>query len=176
MGIFGPSLDEVWGDFAAIHQYDFTKGSFLKTPRVVNRYKQFEIVMDRYVVSNGKSSTTYTRFRVFVDNELGLSFKLGNRHVFSGIADMLGFRRISSGSAEIDSAYIIKGNDPETVQKIFTDGNLHSLILDVGKIHLSLKKEKLEFLRLGLLKDFHRLERIFLLMRRVLDLYSTCGM
>jgi hypothetical protein len=61
--IFGPSRAEIWRQFSGETGSNFIEGGFWKSDKVEATHDQWTITLDLFVVSTGKSSTTYTRIR-----------------------------------------------------------------------------------------------------------------
>src|SRR5215218_2767009 len=75
MKLFGPSRDDVWAALAAETGARFEKGGFWSgRARVVADVPPWQVVLDTYTVSNGKTSTTYTRMRAPFVNADGFRF------------------------------------------------------------------------------------------------------
>ena len=74
--IFGPSKDEIWSQIARHIGGQYEDGGFFG--RDILRYQsgEWEISLDTYTVSTGKSSTTYTWMRAPFANTDGLYFKI----------------------------------------------------------------------------------------------------
>jgi len=74
--VFGPSQNEIWGQIAADIGGDYIDKGFWSTNELRYRHGEWELLLDTYTVSNGKSSTTYTRLRAPFVNKDGLYFKI----------------------------------------------------------------------------------------------------
>ena len=80
---FGPSKSEVWLQIAKDIGGLYKDGGIFG--RDVLRYQagDWEITLDTYTVSNGKSSNTYTRMRAPFVNKDGLYFKIYREGFFA---------------------------------------------------------------------------------------------
>ena len=90
MSLFGPSKKEVWKQLAGEIQWDYIEGGFLKGEKVQAYIDNWIVLFDTYSVSEGDSSTTYTRIRAPFKNLEGFYFKVHRRGLFSGVGELLG--------------------------------------------------------------------------------------
>jgi hypothetical protein len=74
--LFGPSFRECWQAFSESAGGRFEGTGFWDRPRAVFQHGPFSITLHLHVVSNGKSSTNYTRFRAAYRELGGLRFKV----------------------------------------------------------------------------------------------------
>jgi len=63
-----------------------------------------------YVVSNGKSSTTFTRVRAHALDPIPSNIRVSTAHLFSGIGRMLGLQDVPTGDAIFDEKYVVKAD------------------------------------------------------------------
>ena len=61
--LFGPSKGEIWSQLSQEIGASYDEGGFFGKDVVRLTYRQWEITLDTYTVSTGKSSSTYTRIR-----------------------------------------------------------------------------------------------------------------
>ena len=59
--IFGPSKKEIWEKLSEDIKAQYVEGGFWKGDKVVAKVGEWTVTLDTYTVSNGKSSTTFTR-------------------------------------------------------------------------------------------------------------------
>lgn len=186
--IFGPSKKEVWNELSSAINAEFQEGGFLGKDKVIVHTKEWTITLDTYTVSNGKSSTTYTRMRAPYVNKDGFSFKVYRTGVFSGIGKLLGMKDIEVGFPEFDQNFIIQGNDEEKVKTLFSNTNIRSLIEMQPRFHLEVKDDEgwfrtefpdgvdeLYFRVVGVIKDIELLKALFDLFTEVLDYLCIIG-
>ena len=111
MGLFGPSQEEIWTQFANEVGADFVNEGLLKAKKVVGRFENWVITLDTYTVSTGKSSIKYTRLRAPYITKDGFNFKIYKKGLFSNVGKTLGMQDVEIGDPEFDENYIIKGSD-----------------------------------------------------------------
>jgi hypothetical protein len=185
MGWFGPSKDEVWGQLCHEVGGELVDGGFWKAKKVQVHTGPWTIVLDTYTVSEGESSTTYTRMRVPFLNPGGFRFVIYRKGLFSGLGKFFGMQDIEVGDPEFDEAFIIQGNDEGTVYKLLADPKIRQMIQAQPKIRLEIKDnegwfgpkfpedvDELLFQVPGVIKDVARLKSLFDLFAAVLDQLS----
>jgi hypothetical protein len=126
--IFGPSKDEIWGQLAGDIGGEYQKGGFLRPDVLRYRSGEWEITLDTYTVSNGKTSSTYTRMRAPFVNKDGLYFQIYRAGFFSSIGKALGMQDLVVGNPYFDEAFIIKGNNADKIKSLLSDPKLTGLI------------------------------------------------
>lgn len=82
---------------------------------------QAVVHLDTYVVSSGKSSTTYTRARAVFSLGSGPSFKVYKEGVLSSIGKAIGTQDLELGGDKgFDDAFMVKGDDVAAVREAWT--------------------------------------------------------
>jgi hypothetical protein len=186
--LFGPSRKEIWQQLCAETGADFVDGGFWKGAKVQAAHEEWTITLDTYVVSSGKSSTTYTRMRAPYVNPDGFRFSIHRRHFFTGIAEMLGGQDVKIGDDHFDHEFVIKGTDEEKLRTLLANEKLRDLIAQQPKIRLSVKDDEgwfgpsfpngvdeLHFVAVGVIKDIERLKALFDLFSETLDQLCIIG-
>ena len=107
--LFGPSKNEIWMQLSHEVNGRFIDGSWSKGSKVEVEHGEWNITLDTYTVSNGKSSTTYTRLRAPYVNKDGFHFTIYRKSVFSGMGKMFGMQDVEVGHKQFDDDFIIKG-------------------------------------------------------------------
>lgn len=126
---FGPSRERVWEAMAGELGARFVDRTWLSGSYVVAQSGPWEVMLDSYTVSTGKSSVTYTRIRApFVSRE-GFRFSIGRSSPLTPLAKLLGAQDIEVGYADFDQSHVIKSNDPETVRRLFANPVIRDLLL-----------------------------------------------
>jgi hypothetical protein len=188
MGWFGPSKDEVWRQLCQEIGAEFVEGGFWKGKKVQAHVGPWTITLDSYTVSDGHSSTTFTRMRAPYVNPEGFRFTIYRKSFFSDMGKLLGMQDIEVGDPEFDEAFIIKGNDEGKVSRLFADAKIRQMIQAQPKIRLEVKDsegwfgprfpedvDELHFQVVGVIKDVERLKALFDLFAAVLDQLCRIG-
>jgi hypothetical protein len=157
------------------------EGTWGQGPYLEIQYNNWQIVMDYFVVSTGKSAVTYTRFRVAFKNRSDFQLKLSKEGVFSKIGKALGGQDIEVGDELFDEQFRIKSNDEDKARRLLNTYEVKSRInfrkgfhLDiVNKNQMGLKCESgesgLSFLAAYVIKDEVEIRNLFELFQHVLD-------
>lgn len=138
------------------------------------RHAEWELLLDTYTVSNGKSSTTYTRMRVPFVNKDGLYFKIYRESLFSGIGRYFGMQDIKIGNPDFDDAFVIKGNNEAKIRQLLADPKMKQLIDRQSRISFEIRDDEgwfgadyssgvdvLYFQRVGVMKEVDELKTLF---------------
>jgi hypothetical protein len=182
MGWFGPSKEEVWEQLCQEIGGELVDGGFWRGKKVQAHVGPWTVVLDTYTESDGESGTTYTRMRAPFLNPSGFRFVIYRKGPLSGLGKFFGMQDIEVGDPEFDEAFIIQGNDEETVHKLLGDPKLRDMIQAQPKIRLEIKDnegwfgpkfpedvDELLFRVPGVIKDVERLKSFFDLFAAVLD-------
>ena len=182
--LFGPSRDTIWQQFASAIGGNFSEGGFWKGSRVDAIHNKWIVTLDTYTVSNGKSSTTYTRMRAPYMNPDGFSFKIYRKGIFSDLGKMLGMQDVTVAYPQFDEDFIIKGNDEVKLRRLFANEKIRGLIEQQPEIQFSVQDnepsfwsnrdfpvgvDELHFHVIGLIKDVERLKLLYDLFSETLD-------
>ena len=182
--LFGPSRDEIWSQFAAAVGGDFQAGGFWKGSRVDAKHGEWTVTLDTYTVSNGKTSTTYTRMRAPYVNPSGFRFKIYRQGVFSTIGKWFGMQDIQVGEPAFDEAFIIQANDEAAVQQLLANDKIRELAAVQPDIFFCVKDDEnnfwtglkfppdtdeLYFQVTGVIRDAERLRLLYELFAATLD-------
>jgi hypothetical protein len=173
MGWFGPSKDEVWRQLSQEIRAEFVGGGFWKGNKVQAHVGPWTITLDTYTVSDGHSSTTFTRMRAPYVNPEGFRFTIYRKGFFSDLGKFLGMQDIEVGDFEFDEAFIIKGNDEGKLCGLFANPKIRQMIQDQPKIRENV--DELHFQVVGVIKDVERLKALFDLFAAVLDQLCRIG-
>jgi hypothetical protein len=186
--VFGPSKKEVWRQLCADMGADFVKGGFWKGDKVQVRHGEWQITLDTYVVSTGKTVIVFTRMRAPYVNPDGFRFTIYRRGFFSDVAMWFGMQDVEVGHADLDRDFVIKGTSEAKLRALFADGKLRELIVAQPKIHFEVRDDEgqfgpdfpgdtdeLRFHVVGVIKDAERLEKLFDLFAETLDQLCRIG-
>ena len=173
--IFGVSRADAWAALAGEIGARVEAGGWWNgRSRVVADVGAWQVTLDKYVVSTGKSTLTYTRLRAPFLNPSGFRFHIYRRSVFTDLAKLLGMRDIEVGVQPFDNNFIVKANDEVRVIQLLCNPRLRTLIDLQPRISLRVKDDEgwfkakfpdgvdeLHFVALGIIKDLDRLKDLF---------------
>ncbi len=140
--VFGPSKDEIWAQIAKDIGGEFIDAGFWKKNVLRYEHGEWEILLDTYTVSTGKSSTTFTRMRAPFINQDGLRFKIYREGFFSRIGKRFGMQDIEIGDDFFDSKFIIKGSNIEKIKQLLSDDDLKKMIEQVPRINFEIRDDE----------------------------------
>ncbi len=187
--LFGPSRDEIWSQLSQEIGAHFQAGDFFRSGKVTLSHRQWEITLDTYTVSTGKSSTTYTRLRAPYVNQDGFRFTVYRKGIFSDLGKKLfGLQDIEIGDPFFDEQFIIQGTPEYQIQQLLANEKIRQLIQNQPDIHFQVKDDEgwfghtfpegvdeLCFQAYGVIKDTERLKALFDLFAAVLDELCRLG-
>ena len=185
--LFGESKAEAWSRLADQLGGTFTHAGWNGTDMVTVRLGGYDISLDTFTVSTGKSSQTFTRMRAPFANSRGVRFGIHRASIFTGIAKALGKQDLEIGVPDFDRDFVIQGNDEASVRAILADPALRAMIEAQPYIALSIADENglfsksgpsvdaLTFLQGGVLKDVPRLSGLFALFAALLRVLQRGG-
>jgi hypothetical protein len=137
--LFGPSRDDIWSELSQEIGADFQKGGAFGTSKLIVTHHQWEITLDTYQVTTGKTHTHYSRARAPFLNPDGFRFGISPKTILSGLGKSLGMQDIEVGDPAFDDAFIIKGTDVDKVQRLLMNARLRQLIQSLSMNHLEVK-------------------------------------
>src|SRR5512136_1312440 len=186
--LFGPSKDEIWSQLSQEIGASYQKDGFFTAGKVVLTHRQWEITLDTYTVSTGKSSSTYTRIRAPYVNRDGFRFNIYRKNIFSWLGKIFGGQDIEVGDSFFDEGFIIQGEPEYLVQQLLMNSKIRQLIQNQPAIHLQVKDDEgwfgkkfldgvdeLYFETYGVIKNKERLKELFDLFSFVLDELCRLG-
>lgn len=185
MGVFnffGPSKEEIWSQIANDIGGEFIDAGFWGKDILKYKHKDWEILLDTYKQSTGKTQTTYTRLRVPFINKNGLRFNIFRKGFFSSIGKFFGMQDIEIGDFNFDEKFIIKGNFESKIKHLLNDQNLKRLFDKQKRLNIQIMDDEgwfaqkypkgvdiLYFSTIGIIKDKNSLLNLFELFAAILD-------
>jgi hypothetical protein len=110
-----------WARFCAQHGFTFTPqtGSFLslRPARIDGRVGTVQFSIDTFTVSNGKSSTTYTRLLSAAMQGMPLDARVYRETIFGSLGDLLGAQDVTVGDPAFDTAFVVKATREDLVRQ-----------------------------------------------------------
>jgi hypothetical protein len=187
--LFGPSKEEVWARLAEqIGGGQVINGGFWRGSRFEVDVGEWTLTLDVYVVSNGKSSTTFTRMRAPYVNRDGFRFRIFRKHIFTWLARLLGQQDILIGDPTFDENFVVQGNDESKVGRLLANRRIRELLDAQPGICLEVKDDEgwfgrrfpegvdeLHFVTVGIIKDVERLRLLYELFAETLEELCRMG-
>ncbi|MEP3208315.1 MAG: hypothetical protein ABJN95_03950 [Maribacter sp.] len=180
--LFGPSKDEIWQQIADDIGGEFIDNGFWKKDDLRYAHKEWELLLDTFTRSHGKTSSTYTRLRVPFINKDGLQFKIYREGFFTKIGKFFGMQDIDVRDPRFNEGFVIQGNNPQKIRQLLNDYKLKALFEMVPKSNVEIKKDEgwfgktypegvnvLYFECMGTLKNKETLKLLFQLFTLLLD-------
>jgi hypothetical protein len=185
---FGPSRAEIWKQFCDQTGSNFISGGFWKSDKVEATHDEWNVTLDLYVVSTGKSSTTYTRIRAPYVNPDGFRFTVYRKGIFTDIGKWFGMQDVTVGYEDFDRDFVIQGNEEQKLRRLFSSQKIRELIAAQPDIRFSVKDDEgfwgakfpegvdeLYFQVVGVIKDVERLKLLYELFAETLDELCRMG-
>ena len=139
------SQRRAWSELAARTGLTFESGSFWGMPTVTGTYRDHALTLDTFRRGSGKSSTTYTRIVLFVNNQANLYLALYEETIFSKIGKFFGTQDIQFGDDEFDRRFMIKGQPEEDVMRLLNDSTLRTKIMAARSLNIEVDGRELHF-------------------------------
>jgi hypothetical protein len=114
--------------------------------------------LDLYVVSSGKSSTTYTRARARFALGAGPRFRVYEEGFFSSLGKALGTQDLELGDPRFDAIFMVKGDDVEALRRAWTEPARHLLMSRFRHGRAESNGHEVSLIVLGALLDVATLE------------------
>lgn len=177
--LFGPSREEIWRQLAREVGGQFLDKTVLKSSAVQARTDDWIITLD--ALSDPNTGASYTRLRAPYFNPEGFRFEIYRAGFFTELWKGLGMQDIEVGHRRFDRDFVIKGNKPGRVRRLFDNRKIRRLIDALPRIRLSVKghegmfskfpagMDELHFQSTGIIKDVGRLRTLFELFAEVLQ-------
>ncbi len=151
MGLFknrknGGKADK-WEEFARLTKSEFVPGSITKSPRVITKYKTWEIILDKYTVSSQYSHQVYTRITTYYKTTDNFTFKISRKKPYYRLAKFFGIKDIEVGMTDFDNEFLIQGNDRSKLISLFSDNGLREAVRSMGSIQIKSKRTRTFFNR-----------------------------
>lgn len=140
--LFGPSKNEIWSQIAYDIGAEYRDGRFWERDYISYLHGEWEIVLDTYTQSTGKSSIPYTRMRAPFVNRDGLYFKVYRAGFFSNMGKYFGMQDIEIGDEYFDKDFVIKGNDQFQITRLLAGDEIKAMIEKHPKIHFEIRDDE----------------------------------
>jgi hypothetical protein len=167
--------NKAWGELADRTGLMLQGGGFLSSPRLEGVYRGHSTTLYTHTVHTGKHSHTYTRVRMDVNNQAGLSLSLQRENVLSKIGKAVGMQDIQLGDEEMDQRFLIQGKPADEVSGLFTSISLRQRLLENNIHSLRLNGRTLEHSQSGVETRPDVLQGLFDTMADLADAVERAG-
>lgn len=182
MTLFGPSQEKIWRRLAREVGGRFHEGGILSSHAVQARADDWLITLDIHALSEKAATGTVTRLRAPYFNPEGFRFEIYRATFFTRLWRRMGMMHedIEVGHPRFDRDFVIKGNAPGRVRRLFDSERIRRLIDAQPRIRMAVKShegvfskfparvDELHFEADGTMKDLRRLRLLFDLFAEVL--------
>jgi hypothetical protein len=186
--LFRSSTQEIWRQLCDEIGAQYVEGGFWKGDKVQATHGPWTITLDTYAVSDGKTSTVFTRMRApFADPE-GFRFTVYRKGIFGDMGKWLGMQDIEIGDEAFDQDFILKSNQESKLQELLGSSKIRELISRQPEIYFAVKGDEgffrssfpegvdeLYFQVIGVIKDVERLKLLYELFAETLDQLCRIG-
>jgi hypothetical protein len=188
--LFGVSKKDAWDALAHEIGAHVEAGGWWRADKVMlNVAGIWQITLDTYTVSTGKTHQTYTRLRAPYVNRDGFRFRIWRKSIFSNLGKMLGMQDLEIGDSLFDEDFIVQSNDPARVKLMLQNEQIRSYIAAQPRIRFTVQDDEgwfgaqfpegvdeLRFSALGVIKDLDRLRQLFELFIKTLQELHRIGL
>ena len=152
------------------------------------KHGPWQLILDTYTQSNGQNTVMYTRARALYVAKEDFTLRVSRRHIFTRIAELLGFHGLLVGDSELERKYTVKSCNEPRGRSLMTDRRLRELImgqpslrLDIRRLSWGRRRKKGDGVRTvtvrttGVIKESDRLSNYMLLVATTLDQLVRIG-
>lgn len=150
------SHNDAWARAAEQLKLDFKAGGFGKHSQLTGKYRGYFVSVDIEVHSHGKSSTTYTRYKVWPGTPIPDGLVVTKEGLLNKIGKFLGGQDIQVGDPVVDNSLLIKGRNEREVFEFFHKtgaGKLLLQLMTLGRMARFTASEGFVVLVLGVQKN-----------------------
>ncbi len=166
---------QAWSELAARTGLALEPGGIFSPMRVTGYYRGRPLTLDTFTRSSGKSSTTYTRIRLGVNNPPALSLAIYDENVLSKIGKALGMQDVQTGDDELDRRFTIKGQPEPVIARLLTSIGLRQKLLEARSLHVEVKDRELHFEQRGAESNADHLQFLFDLLSDLAEAVDRAG-
>jgi hypothetical protein len=114
--------NEAWSSFASSHRYEHfpAEGPWYRRSRtrVEGLRDGVRVILDTYVVSTGKSSTTFTRVLARRTSATTGKLRVSRRGWWTKVAQLFGMRYVPTGDGTFDEHFAVRANTDDLVRTL----------------------------------------------------------
>ena len=141
-----------WQKMAAARGLEYRRPSFWVSPKVSGVVNGSTVDIDTFQRSAGKSSVTYTRWRIGVPTALTGDLQIGEEGLGTTILKAFGANDIEVGDSDLDGRLRFQGSEPASIAALCRDPGVREALLRADDLPgaFSLKDGGLRFEQRGL--------------------------
>lgn len=188
--ILNSKKSESWSRFCAEIGADLARGRFGQSDRVIACFGKWKITLDTIAVATPEgASAIYTRMRVPYINKDGFRFRICSKRFPHRVKEkLIGIQNIAVGDPEIDSRFVIQGNDESRIRRLLASPMIRQLIMSQPSIDLEIRHDRdgsepslpdgidqLYFHESGVIMDFERLKSLYYLFTEIMSCLRRIG-
>lgn len=154
--------------------------------RVIFPHGSWEIILDEYTQSDGKTSQTFTRCRARFGDPQSFRLRILADNVFLKIAKRFGLQDVSVPAPDVDERFVIRTNNESVVHSIVLTPDVRKTLLELGKARVDVAGVRRRLRRVpgvselrcqlsGRVKEPDRLRQLLRLTRAMLDALARTG-
>jgi hypothetical protein len=110
----------IWRAFASRHGLAFVSVEgpwYARRPaRIEGRLGTVPCTIDTFTISNGKSSTMYTRLRTTAMEAMPLDARVYRETIFGALGDLFGTQDVKVGDPSFDASFVVKASHDDLVR------------------------------------------------------------
>ena len=166
---------QAWSELAVRTSLTFEPGALFSPMRVTGTYRGRPLALDTYTRSSGKSSTTYTRIRMSVNNPSALSLAIYDENVLSKLGKVLGMQDIQVGDDELDRRFTFKGRPEPVLASLLTSAGLRQKLLEARSVHVEANGQEVYWQHRGAESNADYLQFLFDLLSDLAEAVDRAG-
>jgi hypothetical protein len=166
---------QAWGELAARTGLTLEPGGLFSPMRVTGTYRGHALTLDTFTRRSGKSSTTYTRIRLAVNNPSALSLAIYDENVLNKLGKALGMQDIQTGDDELDRRFTFKGQPEPVIASLLTSIGLRQKLLEARSLHVEVKGQELRFEQRGAESNADKVQFLFDLLGDLAEAIDRAG-
>ena len=166
---------QAWSELAARTGLTFESGGLFSPMRITGAYRGHALTLDTFTRSSGKSSTTYTRIRMSVNNPSALSLAIYDENVLSKLGKALGMQDVQVGDDELDRRFTFKGQPEPVLASLLTSVGLRQKLLEARSVHVEAKGQEVYWQHRGAESNADYLQFLFDLLSDLAEAVDGAG-
>jgi hypothetical protein len=188
--IFGPSKANAWKEVALQlgKNARFEKVDFWSNLKLFYTHQNWEFLLKTRTSRSNNHSATFTTLKVPFAASSDFRFRITQEGIFSAVGKYLNFNDIETNDKKFDNEFYIKGNDETLVKRMLIDDSIRKIMLSLKEMDLEVTADTgswgtdlphrvliLKYECLGVIKDVNTIEKILILLSKILDRLLEMG-